>query len=170
MVRCAGPWRRAGRPLGVRTLGARRNRNADVTTQPGGSAAKTTSSGAPRPPPPLHVLDQVIAVFRERKPEDWRKLVAYSRTWRAMAADIFERCPSVCRVGVGRASLDGHMAGAIRGPASLYLALAEGAPVARRQPETKSRAQPPFLTPALPGSTTWLRRRARARIWTKPRR
>ena len=76
---------------------------------------------------------------------------------------------SVCEGWEGRAWMVPCSAHFL-GPASLCLALEEEAPVAVRQPATYSCGQTLSPPPATPGSTTWLRRRARARIWTRPRR
>lgn len=43
----------------------------------------------------IDLLDRVITIFREHKPEDWRKLIAFSKMWKHMSSSVFFRFESL---------------------------------------------------------------------------
>lgn len=64
----------------------RRRRGEGPAAPPGGGSLKQEAVQSNR-----EVSDKLIEVFRQKKPAEWRKLIAYSKQWPVLAQGVLDR-------------------------------------------------------------------------------
>lgn len=107
----------------------RQRRGAGAAAPPAGGSLKQEAVQSNR-----EVSDKLIDVFQQKKPAEWRKLIAYSRQWPVLAQGVFDRRGGRCAEG------DAVVCPACAGGLRAYWSSASGLPATSRCCELPQRA------------------------------